>query len=155
MPIFLQAWDMREGNPTYNYYIYSCILTQISCIIFKLLNFNRKKILNILQKSIYIFQPFVWTSKSDKVSVYNSYFKKYFYVFIWLCWVLVLESSIFVWHEGSFSPGMWDRVSWPDIEPRSPALGLWRFSHTAVTLATRKSLQVTFNMKIKSLYFHL
>lgn len=130
-------------------------MTQISYVVFKLLNFNRKKFLNILQKSTYIFQPYVWTSISDKIWVYNSYFKNYFYVFSWSCWVLVLESSIFVWHEGSFSSGMWDRVSWPDIEPRPQALGVWSLSHTAETLATRKSLQVTFNMKNKSLYSHL
>ena len=42
----------------------------------------------------------------------------YFYLFIWLCWVLVASRRI-------FSCGMWDLVPRPGIEPGLPALGAW------------------------------
>ena len=38
----------------------------------------------------------------------------HFYLFIWLCWVLVVTLGI-------FSCSTWDLVPWPGIKPRSPA----------------------------------
>ena len=62
------------------------------------------------------------------------FFKKY--LFIWLHWVLIAGSSIFVELCGIFSCSrealsyeMWDLVPWPGIEPQPPALGVRSLSH--------------------------
>ena len=44
------------------------------------------------------------------------------YIYMWLYQVLVAAHEI-------FSCSMWDLVSWPEIEPRPPALGALSLSH--------------------------
>ena len=50
------------------------------------------------------------------------FFFFFFLTFIWLHQVLVVALRI-------FSGGMWDIVSWPGIEPRSPTLGAQSLNH--------------------------
>ena len=47
---------------------------------------------------------------------------KNFYLFIWLCWVLVVACGIFSW-------GMWNLIPWPGIKSGPPALGEPNLSH--------------------------
>ena len=63
-------------------------------------------------------------------------FKKY-YLFIWLCCVLVAACRI-------FNCSIWDLVPWPGIELRGPsALGAWSLSHWTTRESTqRDSLEV-------------
>ena len=52
----------------------------------------------------------------------DSFLFFFFLTFIWLHQVLVVALRI-------FSGGMWDIVSWPGIEPRSPTLGAQSLNH--------------------------
>ena len=45
--------------------------------------------------------------------------KKYLFLFIWLCWVLVTACRIF-----NLGCRMWDLVPWSQIQPEPPALGM-------------------------------
>ena len=55
------------------------------------------------------------------------FLKKYFYLFIWLCWVLVVAHKIFDLCCDTWSK--WDLVPRPGIKPRPPALGACTLSH--------------------------
>ena len=75
-------------------------------------------------------------NRTDKVSVCFLWFFKIYFIFIWLCWVLVASCGIFVAACGIFSCGMralscgmQDLVPWPGMEPGSPALGAWSLNH--------------------------
>ena len=54
------------------------------------------------------------------------FFRYFFYLFIWLCWVLVAACRL-------FSCNIWDLVPWPRIEPGPPALGAQSLSHWTTT----------------------
>ena len=76
-------------------------------------------------------------SPNRNLSTYYWVFKKY--LFIWLCQVVVAALEIFslqssIWDLSvasmqTLSCDMWDLVSWPGIEPRSPALGAQNLCH--------------------------
>ena len=53
-----------------------------------------------------------WTTRGSLVFFFSQY------LFIWLCWVLVVAHR-------SFSCGMWDLVPGPGVEPGSLSLGVW------------------------------
>ena len=61
------------------------------------------------------------------------YFILIFYLFIWLCQVLVAAFWIFNCVIQTFSCGMWDLVLQLGIEPGPPALGVQSFSHRTTT----------------------
>ena len=67
------------------------------------------------------------------------------YLFVWLCWVLVVACGIFFsftcgifsygmqdlsCSTGALSSSMWDTVPWPGIKPRPPCIGgMWSLRH--------------------------
>ena len=60
-----------------------------------------------------------------------SFFNIYFYLFSWLCQVLIVAHRIFdlrfsMW---ILSCGLWDLFPWPGIEPRPPAIGALSLNH--------------------------
>ena len=57
---------------------------------------------------------------SGKIS--SDFFNIYFYLFIWLCQVLVAAYGI-------FSCSMWNLVPRPGVKPRPPAMGTWNLSY--------------------------
>ena len=97
-------------------------------------------------KNFLISEATVWTwnpeeEKQEKRTVHLSlsFFLIFIYVFVWLCWVLVVACRIFVAACGIFSCSiqtlscsMWDLVPWPGIEPRPPALWAWSLSHWTI-----------------------
>ena len=58
------------------------------------------------------------------------------YLFIWLCWILVVARGIFIVACGIFSCSICDLVPWPGIKPRPPALVAWNLSHWTLGLLT-------------------
>jgi len=50
-------------------------------------------------------------------------------LYLWDLGTLVVSFGIFSWSLWTLSCSMWDVVSWPGIEPRTPALGAWKLSH--------------------------
>ena len=78
--------------------------------------------------------------KITHLSIETHYFKKYFYLFIWLHWVLVTARGLLACH-------MWDLGPWPRIEPGPPALGAQSPSHWT----TREVLRINiFNLSFSS-----
>ena len=77
----------------------------------------------------------LWLFLTYNLWLYLLFFLKK-YLFIWLHWVLIAGSSIFValcgifsCSRGTLSYEMWDLVPWPGIEPQPPALGVRSLSH--------------------------
>ena len=63
------------------------------------------------------------------------------YLFIWLCWVLVVAHGIFIAACGISHCGMQDLVPWPGIKPEPPALGAQRLNRWT----TREVPKMTLN----------
>ena len=51
------------------------------------------------------------------------------YLFIWLCWILVVTCGVLAEVCRIFGCGMWDVVPWPGITLRRPALGVQSLGH--------------------------
>jgi len=48
------------------------------------------------------------------------------YLFMWLCWVLVMSHGIFSCSSQTLGCGMWDPVPRPGLEPQAPCVGSLR-----------------------------
>ena len=73
--------------------------------------------------TLVLSRPLLWIIHCDV------FFNIYFYLFIWLCQVLVAAFGIFSCSIQTLSCSMWDLVPWPGIEPGPRALGVWNLSH--------------------------
>ena len=65
-----------------------------------------------------------FTVSATREILLNYPFKNFFiYIFVWLCWVLVVPHKIFSCGMRPLCWGMWNLVPWPSIKSRTPALG--------------------------------
>ena len=74
---------------------------------------------------------FATTSVSSPTTSELFFLFVYLFLFIWLHWVLLqhVGSSVFLAGCGIFHWGKWNLISWPGIEPGTPALGMWGLNH--------------------------
>ena len=82
-----------------------------------------------------------WTRITCQNNTLISIFLIYSYLFIWLCWILVVARRI-------FSCDMWDLVPWPGIECRFPALGTLSLNHWT----TREIPNFQFNTRTSGVF---